>query len=537
MKSKFTGLILIVLLAGCEAGATPSTSTPASEMIAPDTATGTPASIPATAPPDTQSTPTSKAAPTSLGPDEFPRGYNPLTGQPAADPSLLDIPALIVSISHFPPVARPQAGFSFAPFVYEFFITEGATRHLAVFHGEFPEPEIPIRGDCEVRSAPVADKGILLGNRAWHDEDQNGLQDPSEGGIGGICVRLLDEAGETLQATTTDSNGYYAFSVKTGRYAVEFARPPWLEFTRRNAGDENRDSDPDPVTGRTETLNIPADYRLLDAGLVPAAGATPTPDPEFPLPLPQVGPVRSGRLHYAHIGNYYQESCLIYASASPEVLVQIPGCATVPHTDAGGGAMLEISRMKKIAEQHSANNRDFNYASNLYAEEPPPGGETVLELHEVWAHLNRSSWTYDAASQGWWRYVDESNPLTAGILHPEVDRLNGRQLVFENVVLLFAEHIVIEPTIVDIDLRVGQMGKGYLFRDGRVYEIRWSTRAGEYEASTGLRRPIQFQNLDGSPAALRPGQTWVILYSLQSYLEKMPFGVWRARFIAPAGAK
>ena len=65
------------------------------------------------------------------------------------------MPAVLISISHFPATARPQAGLSFAPFVYEFYITEGATRFLAVFHGEWPAPEIPVRGGCEPRLGPV----------------------------------------------------------------------------------------------------------------------------------------------------------------------------------------------------------------------------------------------------------------------------------------------------------------------------------------------------------------------------------------------
>src|SRR3972149_3701752 len=62
---------------------------------------------------------------------------NPLTGLPVADPSLLELPALLVSISHFPVTARPQAGLSFAPYVFEIYITEGATRFLTAFYGEF----------------------------------------------------------------------------------------------------------------------------------------------------------------------------------------------------------------------------------------------------------------------------------------------------------------------------------------------------------------------------------------------------------------
>ncbi|HEX2697816.1 MAG TPA: DUF3048 domain-containing protein, partial [Anaerolineales bacterium] len=84
----------------------------------------------------------------SYGPDQtdFPDGINPLTGQPVSDPLLLKIPAMLVSISHFPPTARPQAGLSFAPFVFEFSITGGETRFLTAFYGEWPAPEVPVTG-------------------------------------------------------------------------------------------------------------------------------------------------------------------------------------------------------------------------------------------------------------------------------------------------------------------------------------------------------------------------------------------------------
>ena len=86
---------------------------------------------------------------------------------------------------------------------------------------------------------------IILGNRVWHDQNQNGVQDPREGGIGGICVNLLDENRRPLQQTTTDSNGYFGFNVKSGKYVIEVKKPDWLEFTKKNVGDEATDSDVD----------------------------------------------------------------------------------------------------------------------------------------------------------------------------------------------------------------------------------------------------------------------------------------------------
>jgi DUF3048 family protein/tetratricopeptide repeat protein len=78
-----------------------------------------------------------------IGPDDFPSGINPLTGLPACDPELLKFPAVLVSITDFPASARPQAGLSFSPMVFEIFIGEGATRFLAVFYGDCPHAIVP----------------------------------------------------------------------------------------------------------------------------------------------------------------------------------------------------------------------------------------------------------------------------------------------------------------------------------------------------------------------------------------------------------
>lgn len=540
MKRKIL-VVIVFLFTACSTSTPQPTITNPTEVNRPTTSpTATIASSATETPSRPVQPPTPQTPPTPItyGPDEFPEDYNPLTAQRVTDPSLLDIPALLISISHFPPAARPQAGMSFAPFVFEYFITEGATRYLAVFHGEMPAPEIPSHGDCEIRTEPIPPADLILGNRVWHDQNENGVQDPGEGGIGGICVNLLNAEGQRIDQTTTDSNGYYGFEVEPGEYAVRFDIPSWLAFTESNIGEEATDSDPDPGLGQIGPISIES-FSLLfwDVGLVSSGDPTPTPDPSIELPAAQVGPVRSGRLVYRHIGNFYQDSCLIYASADPVVLEQIPGCATVPHTVTGGGAMLAIERMQRIQNQIMKDTPRHNYTGNLFSDAVPEGGQSAEELHEYWALLNQTKWEYDAASESWWRYVDESDPDEVGVLHADTDRLTGRQLKFENIILLFAEHTVITPTIVDIDLQVGQSGKAYLFRDGQVYDIQWSTRAGEYEQTTGLRRPIQFLNLDGTPAALKPGHTWVIIFNLDSYLEEVSPGSWRARFVAPAGAK
>jgi len=479
------------------------------------------------------------ATPASFGPDQkdFPSGYNPLSGQPVEDPGLLQIPAMLLSISHFPPVARPQAGLSFAPWVFEFYITEGATRFLSVFHGSFPEPEIPVTGDCKIRKEPFTQISQILGNQVWLDENKNGRQESYEPGVGGICVNLYDEAGKLIESTTTDTNGYYGFNVQPAKYSVEFILPEWLDFTTQNVGDENADSDANQLSGRADA-DVQSTLLYLDAGLIPSEQLIPTPG-EFTECRPaEVGPIRSGRMLYADIASFFQDSCLIYAFASKEVLSELPQCSMVAHEDAGGGSMMSLERMKAVAEDNMRHTRGgFNYASNLFTETAPEGGVPARQINVYVALLNQSGWTYDSLYSSWLRFVDDADNATAGQLHADTDRLTGRQLHFENFVIIFAEVDVISPTNLDIHLEQGDQGHALLFRDGMKYEIEWSTKAGDYEKNTGQRRPMQFLNSDGSPAQLKPGSTWIFVATPYSVVSDEGGGTWKLRYYAPEGSE
>ena len=154
------------------------------------------------------------------------------------------------------------------------------------------------------------------------------------------------------------------------------------------------------------------------------------------------------------------------------------------------------------------------------------------------AWLNQAAWAYDAASQTWWRYVDYADPQAAGVLRPEVDRLNNRQLQFENVIVLFAQHDVVSPTNLDIHLEQDWVGDALLFRDGQVYELRWSTRATEAEVNAGLRKPIQFYYADEATLfPLKPGRTWVTVVTPLTAVTDQGNGRWLLQFSQPPGAK
>lgn len=459
---------------------------------------------------------------------------NPLTGQAVEDPSLLQIPATLLSISHFPVTARPQAGLSFAPFVFEIYITEGATRFLTTFYGQLPAPEVPITGNCEVRKEIFTQTNLLLGNRVWNDENRNGIREAWENGIGGICVNLYDSNRQLLQQTTTDTNGYYGFNVNSGSYYLAFAKPDGMEFTPKDMLNEEQDSDVDPATGWTDLLEASSSLLNVNVGLIPLNVPVPTSE----LPPAKVGPVRSGRLVYADIQAFFPESCLIYAFASAEVLVELPKCAFVYHDIQGGGYMLDINEMIQYTKANRSSDLPIDYASNVYSQEPPAGGDEATRLDVYIAWLNQSAWVYDPIYQSWWRYVDEADPQTAGLLHPEVDRLTNRQLHFENVIVLFAEHEVISPTNLSIHLEQDWVGNALLFRDGKKYDIRWNTVASEEEIRTGRRKPILFLYPDDkTPFPLKPGHTWIVVVTPKTAVTEKSPGTWLLQFDQPPGAK
>ncbi len=459
---------------------------------------------------------------------------NPLTGLEVQDPSLLNLPAVLVSIANFPALARPQSGLSFAPYVFEIYITAGGTRFLATFYGKFPEPEAPVTGNCAMRTEPFIQTDNIIGNRVWWDANQNHMQDAWERGVGGVCVNLYDLNNNLLQQTTTDSNGYYAFNVSAGKYFIEVVKPDGMEFDQKNVGDEEQDSDVDQATGRSEAVDVTSTLLYLDVGLVLLNEPLPTSN----LAPPYVGPVRSGRLVYADIANFFQGSCLIFAYASSEVLVELPQCSFVDHILQGGGYMLEVDRMKELANARMDVLTPERYVSNTFSAVPPAGGLPASQLHVSIAWLNQSGWEYDAASQTWWRYVDDSTVENVGILHPEVDRLNKRQLQFENVIVLFAKHDVISPTNLDIHLEQDWVGDALLFRDGQQYKIRWSTRATEAEVNSGIRKPIQFYYPDDLTLfPLKPGRTWVTVVTPLSTVTEKSDGKWYLQFSQPPGAK
>ncbi len=172
-------------------------------------------------------------------------------------------------------------------------------------------------------AAMLVEAPIQIGNVAWFDADQDGVQDPDEPPIPGLTVQLLDDDGTIIGTTTTDANGQYYFSSagtpggtpgflpRGGDYTVRFVKPTtgdlfsgdptfgtvaWsdVRFTTTAAGNDRAvDSDAVPNGAGTQgdvayTAGAPGQNDPdLDAGFVADASLVVTKqvgDDSLPIP-------------------------------------------------------------------------------------------------------------------------------------------------------------------------------------------------------------------------------------------------------------
>lgn len=97
------------------------------------TPTRTPTRTP-TATPTPTDTPT--ATPTTIGPVNYPDNINPLTGLPYPSEEAKNRRNLIVKVSNYTWVVRPQSGLSQADIVYEYEVEGGVTRFAAIYRSQ-----------------------------------------------------------------------------------------------------------------------------------------------------------------------------------------------------------------------------------------------------------------------------------------------------------------------------------------------------------------------------------------------------------------
>ena len=309
---------------------------------------------------------------------------NPLTGLPVENPENLTVPPALVSITNWPLAARPQAGLSFSPIVFELYIGDGESRFLAMFYGDYPQEDIE---NAEGNSS-VSGSGSNSGNAS-------------------------------------------------------------------------------------------------------------------------VGPIRSGRLPYDHLRSLYN-GFLVMASAWKGVAANLGSANNVFGSDSDdiNSAMIPVTKLEDIAKSSQDELGAASLTGMTFDPVAPAGGKDAQTFWMIYNAFDMVKWDYDGDLGSYLRYQDKADGTT---FVQATDRLNGDPLTYENIILLFTNHRYCTEYAYDMDLMYVNKAPAVFFRDGKMYNIYWTTKNEEYEKTTGKVRPIRFIDENGDPFPFKPGQTWVHL--------------------------
>lgn len=256
----------------------------------------------------------------------------------------------------------------------------------------------------------------------------------------------------------------------------------------------------------------------------------------------QVGPVRSGRLVDAQLGEMYQ-GLLFYADADPQVdkviLAELGPRALAekiipsPPKYRLGKVLDETTLFVNTAEltdyvnaKNEVSNTRRDLRGMIFSNMIHPVNKPATNIGVQFWTTTRGEWHYDEKSEKYLRWSENVIGDNKIEMIPLVDRLNDQQLAFSNIIILYATYIEFAPTLHDIRIYDNTQGKkAIFFRDGVMIEGTWKT------ISNG--RPIQFFNSWGLPMHLKPGTTWIVLTGDSSKFTETSPGTWELRFDLP----
>lgn len=256
----------------------------------------------------------------------------------------------------------------------------------------------------------------------------------------------------------------------------------------------------------------------------------------------QVGPVRSGRLVDAQLGEMYQ-SLLFYGDADPQVdkvLLQELGPRALAEKYIPSPPKYRIGKVLDettlfvntaqltdyVNQKKEVSNTRRDLRGMIFSDMVHPVNKPATNIGIQFWTTTRSEWHYDANSGKYLRWTEDIQGDNKMSMIPLVDRLNNQQIAYSNIIILYATYIEYAPTLHDVRLYDNTAGKkAIFFRDGVMTEGTWKT------VSNG--RPMQFFNSYGLPMHLKPGNTWIVLTGDSSKFSEKDPGTWELRFDLP----
>jgi hypothetical protein len=104
---------------------------------------------------------------------------------------------------------------------------------------------------------------------------------------------------------------------------------------------------------------------------------------------------------------------------------------------------------------------------------------------------------------------------------PDIDMLTNKQLAFDNIVLIYAEHYLADfiedesNQLASVGINLLGSGDAVLMRDGKRFNCRW-VRQNQDDM-------INLMDFEGNQIPLKPGTTWFNVSSMNMYQPDVSF--------------
>jgi len=252
-----------------------------------------------------------------------------------------------------------------------------------------------------------------------------------------------------------------------------------------------------------------------------------------------IGPVRSGRLVDAQLVNFYQ-GILAYGDADPQVdgvlfdalgeralaFLEVPCppmCGEATHD--ATGVFTSSADLTEYAVSKDIDNSTPDLQGMFFQQEPLAGDADGKLLRVEYADFSIMQWQYDIEAQNYrlWMEGETDDGLDLGLM---TDRNNDQLVMFDNIVVMYADYIEHTSTLHDIILRdAAAYQPVLLFRNGRMTYGTWRVSSPD--------RPILFETSEGGPLALKPGKTWIVIVGMSSQTIQSAGGEWEIYFGLP----
>jgi hypothetical protein len=259
----------------------------------------------------------------------------------------------------------------------------------------------------------------------------------------------------------------------------------------------------------------------------------------------QIGPIRSARFSDKDIVEMYK-SFFAYGSADYRVRTRLAysdftsRMATITDYPCPPTELYPLCRIEQTTwnhlvtstealYQHFENEGVPNGRQNLdglsFNLTSPSGGRIAFNLVVRYSLSSYHKWIYDTATGKYFRHQDVTEAdLGQEVFEPTIDRLNGRQITADNVVVLLANHQYYSVTPEMIEIPFDGYGKAYIFRDGMAYLVNWGRL---------VNSEIIFLSFDdGSRFPLKPGNTWFSVIGSTSQIQSESPD-WRFKHLIP----